>query len=125
MTTRKNDFGQNHLLRTMILSPLILFSSHASEPAEFFESHCTSCHDAETHKGNLDLTGLKQDFANPENFARWVKVHDRIKSGEMPPKKKPRPAANDLKAVTAVLNDALAGTLDPMTRSSPSRATGN
>jgi hypothetical protein len=81
--------------------------AHAAEPTAFFDAHCYDCHDTDTHKGNLDLTTLKQDFADPENFARWVKVQDRIESGEMPPKKKPRPPAADLKAVTAWLNDAL------------------
>ena len=57
----------------------------------FFEKHCIDCHDADTHKGNLDLTALKPDFADAGTFARWVKVYDRIESGEMPPKKKPRP----------------------------------
>ena len=47
-----------------------LGSSHAASPAEFFDAHCTSCHDTDTHKGNLDLTTLKQDFADAENFAR-------------------------------------------------------
>ena len=61
----------------------------------FFTQHCTECHDTETKKGNLDLTALKPDFADAENFARWVKVHDRIESGEMPPKKKTRPSAAD------------------------------
>ncbi len=80
--------------------------SHA-EPAKFFEAHCYDCHDADTHKGNLDLAALKRDFADPENFARWVKVHDRIESGEMPPKKKPRPPADEIKAATAWLNETL------------------
>ena len=84
-----------------------LQASHATSPAEFLDEHCTSCHDADTHKGNLDLTALKQDFADAENFARWVKMLDRIESGEMPPKKKPRPAAGKLKAITAWLNESL------------------
>jgi len=77
------------------------------EPAAFFDKHCTSCHDAETKKGGLDLTSLKRDFADAENFARWVKVHDRIESGEMPPKKKPRPDAGELKSVLASLSTEL------------------
>ena len=84
-----------------------LHAGNAAKPAEFFESHCTECHDADTHKGNLDLTALKQDFADAENFARWVKVFERTESGEMPPKKKPRPDSKELKAVTAWLNDSL------------------
>ncbi len=81
--------------------------AYAADPAKFFESHCYDCHDADTHKGNLDLTALKPDFANPETFARWVKIHDRIESGEMPPKKKPRPPAAERDAVVASLNQSL------------------
>ena len=47
-----------------------------------FKKHCVECHDADTKKGNLDLTALKLDFADAENFARWVKVHDRVRDGE-------------------------------------------
>jgi hypothetical protein len=76
-------------------------------PTAFFETHCLECHDAETRKGNLDLTSLKPDFADVDLFSRWVTVYDRIEAGEMPPKKKPRPTADEIKVVTAWLSDAL------------------
>ncbi len=80
----------------------------ADAPARvFIEKHCAECHDAETKKGNLDLTSLQPDFADAENFARWVKVHDRIESGEMPPKKKPRPPAKETAAMTKWLRTSL------------------
>ena len=72
-----------------------------------FEHRCLDCHDADSKKGNLDLTALKPDFANAETFARWLKVHDRIASGEMPPKKKARPEAGEVKAVTEWLAESL------------------
>ena len=75
--------------------------------AAFIKNRCIECHDAETKKGNLDLGALKADFSDAENFARWVKVHDRIEAGEMPPKKKARPPANEIKAVTGALSAAL------------------
>ncbi len=93
-----------------VFSLLLILSAcplPALEPNTFFDAHCYDCHDAETKKGNLDLTALKPDFADAENFTRWVKVHDRIESGEMPPKKKPRPPAGDLKAVTDWLRKSL------------------
>ncbi|HUR53122.1 MAG TPA: DUF1592 domain-containing protein, partial [Gemmataceae bacterium] len=79
----------------------------AAPPTKFFEAHCNSCHDADTKKGSLDLTALKFDPADAENVARWVKVHDRIAAGEMPPKSKPRPPAADLAAAAKVLHDDL------------------
>ncbi len=59
----------------------------------FLSKHCTECHDADTKKGGLDLTALKADFTKPENFLQWMKVHDRVQAGEMPPKKSSQPAA--------------------------------
>jgi hypothetical protein len=73
----------------------------------FLENRCFDCHDAKTKKGNLDLTALQADFADADAFSRWVKVHDRIQCGEMPPKKKPRPDASEIKAVTGWLAESL------------------
>ena len=83
------------LLILMILPLIILCPRTEAQPQAFFEKHCTDCHDATEKKGGIDLTTLKPDFTNAENFAHWLKVHDRIESGEMPPKKKvqPTPAA--------------------------------
>jgi len=51
----------------------------------FLDAHCYVCHNAETKNGNLDLTALQFDTNDPKAFALWVKVHDRVQSGEMPP----------------------------------------
>ena len=95
----------------VILSFACLFSSAqaaSSAPLQsFFTKHCTECHDKDTQKGNLDLTALKPDLADVENFARWVKVHDRIESGEMPPKKKARPPAKDTSSMLKSLRESL------------------
>ena len=88
------------------LAPGLVASAEFS-PAKFFEAHCTECHDADNKKGNLDLTALKPDFDNPDVFSRWVKVHDRVESGEMPPKKRERPPATDTAALTAWLHQSL------------------
>jgi mono/diheme cytochrome c family protein len=65
----------------------------AAPPSAFLEQHCTGCHDAETKKGGLDLTALALKLDDRASFTTWVKVHDRVASGEMPPKKKARPQA--------------------------------
>jgi len=76
-------------------------------PAEFFGRHCTDCHDAETKKGGLDLTALTLKPEDRANFATWVKVHDRIASGEMPPKKPARPPADETHALLADIDAKL------------------
>ena len=90
-----------------VLSLFALQASRAEESAVFFKTHCFECHDKETHEGGLNLTSLKLDPASPENFARWVKIHDRIESGEMPPKKQPRPLGEEKAAVLKTLRQSL------------------
>ena len=80
--------------------------SHA-RPEAFFNAHCIECHDKESHAGGLDLTSLKIELSNADNFARWVKIHDRIETGEMPRKKQPRPAVADKEAITKWLKTEL------------------
>jgi len=64
----------------------------AAPPSAFIEQHCYDCHDADTKKGDLDLTSLTLDA---QHLDLWIKVHDAIERGEMPPKKKKQPAESD------------------------------
>ena len=83
----------------------------------FFDQHCVACHDADTKEGGLDLTALAFDAA-PDSargsdgthdpfhdpFHTWVRVHDRIAAGEMPPAGEERPAEADIAAITTALD---------------------
>lgn len=97
----------------LILALLPLLCARALPAAaptadKFFEQHCYDCHDKESKKGGLDLTELKPDFANTASFTAWMKVHDRIESGEMPPpKKKKRPPAAESAQITTWLDNEL------------------
>jgi hypothetical protein len=59
----------------------------------FVDRHCSSCHNDVDKEGGLDLTTLAFQPGDAANFTTWVKVHDRVQSGDMPPKEKKRPAA--------------------------------
>jgi hypothetical protein len=92
----------------LIALALMGAASAYGAPNAFFDKYCFECHDTDTHKGNLDLTSLKQDFSDADIFARWVIVHDRIANGEMPPKKqKTRPTPEEATAVASWLSDGL------------------
>lgn len=73
----------------------------------FLESHCFDCHDADMKKGGLDLDALGRNLADPAAMAKWVRIHDRVQSGEMPPKKKPADA--DKSKFLAELGASLTG----------------
>jgi hypothetical protein len=59
---------------------------HAGASPLQIEHSCIDCHDADTHKGGLDLTALKYDLNDSAERERWVRVYDRVEKGEMPPK---------------------------------------
>jgi hypothetical protein len=85
-----------------------LLGAHAADGSRsFLEKHCVECHDADVQKGDLDLTALKFDLKEQLNFLEWARVHDRVKAGEMPPKKKARPAAGELEAFLGELRKQL------------------
>jgi hypothetical protein len=77
----------------------------ASTP--FFDQYCGECHYEDMEAG-LDLSALTFEPGNRDNFATWVRVIDRVTAGEMPPKKKERPARADLARFTALLSSSLA-----------------
>lgn len=65
----------------------------AAPSSSFLKQHCFDCHSADAKEGGLDLTALPYDLAKPELFSKWERIHDRIASGEMPPKSADQPAA--------------------------------
>src|SRR5580700_1689824 len=73
----------------------------------FLDKHCFSCHDTETKKGDLDLQTAAFAPDQAKNMTLWVTVHDRVRDGEMPPKKKPRPEAGELQAFLDTLERPL------------------
>ncbi len=86
-----------HLLSLMVLVLFAVCPAKAAEPAApdraFVRDYCISCHNDEKKKGRLDLTSLAFDPKDSTNLAVWVKVHDRVKAGEMPPQIRTRPDA--------------------------------
>lgn len=64
---------------------LVAPGSRGNDRWAFLESHCLSCHSGASAKGGLDLEALPKDLSDPATFTRWVRIHDRVASGEMPP----------------------------------------
>lgn len=68
---------------------------------------CYECHNAEKHKGEIDL----QQFAsNPQveaEFDVWTKVKDTIDNGDMPPKKAKQLTEQEAAAITGWVQHSL------------------
>ncbi len=67
---------------------------------KFFEQYCQTCHTGTKPKGDFRVDTLAQDFADKENREKWLNVVEQLKTGTMPPKGKPRPAADETQALT-------------------------
>lgn len=70
----------------------------AQEPPELnrlISARCAVCHSGgASAKAGLDFSALSFDLSNRTVRDRWIRVHDRIEKGEMPPKGMPFPAAD-------------------------------
>jgi hypothetical protein len=95
------------LLIPCLLGTALLYAEAPRELAPFIEKHCADCHDADDAKGGLDFGKLSADLRRPEALAKWVRIFDRVDQGEMPPKKKTRPAAGEKTAFTKALAASL------------------
>jgi hypothetical protein len=80
-----------------------------AEVADFTDRHCSSCHNDVDKEGGLDLTSLRYTPTDSSNFEKWVRIHDRVQTGEMPPKEKRPPAATEVKSFVGVVATALTG----------------
>ncbi|MEM0897384.1 MAG: DUF1592 domain-containing protein [Verrucomicrobiota bacterium] len=74
---------------------------------DFLARHCFDCHDDAVMKGELDMYSLGTDLSDPETLRIWVRIFDRVKAGEMPPEKKPRPEEGDKTDFLAALQPVL------------------
>lgn len=73
----------------------------------FLDQHCYACHDDFDNEGDLNLLDLEFDPQDPQNQEIWQRVFHRIEDGEMPPKKKKRPAAPALEQFLKTLGSPL------------------
>ena len=74
---------------------------------QFFETHCFECHGATVQEGGLRLDTLAAELAVPSTYAVWVKIHDRLQSGEMPPRDSKQPSAGERRQIVEQLRSEL------------------
>ena len=96
---------------------LIWFAPAIAKAAElpghvrkFFDTHCSDCHSADSKSGGLDLAALGNELTDAATFQCWIKIHDKVKSGEMPPRDHAQPPVKDRETIVKNLSDLLANT---------------
>jgi len=61
---------------------------YAFDTTALIEETCLDCHDDFEQKGNLRLDILRSPYEDLSTMETWLRVYDRVSSGEMPPKKR-------------------------------------
>ncbi|NQZ57690.1 MAG: hypothetical protein HRT88_09540, partial [Lentisphaeraceae bacterium] len=75
----------------------------------YFDKYCYSCHGTDSReRGGIELESMKFDISNRKNLYFWSRVHEVIKTGEMPPpKKKKQPTSHEKKKLLSILGRGL------------------
>lgn len=102
-----NHRGWSQLCLTVLVLFAVSPAAAAALDKIFLNDHCVGCHSAEVKKGGLDLTALRFDATAPADLSLWIRVHDRVASGEMPPRSQPRPEADRQKTFVAGLAESI------------------
>ncbi|PQO36352.1 DUF1592 domain-containing protein [Bremerella cremea] len=67
-------------------STLLAEEEQTANPVRsFLENNCYDCHQGESPDAGLDLEKLTFDLGKGNQLDRWVRIYDRVESGEMPP----------------------------------------
>lgn len=69
----------------------------------FLNQNCVACHNKANASSGLNLAATAFQPGNAANFNLWVKIHDRVESGEMPPKGFPPPSPASRKTFLAAI----------------------
>jgi len=76
-------------------------SKFNKESLPFLKKYCLECHSTKIQKGELDLERFDSLTAIRKDLKPWQHLIEQIETGEMPPKGKPQPSAEERKAILA------------------------
>lgn len=76
-----------------ILFPLLSQAAapkYADAVKPLMDKYCANCHNAEKHKGSVDLSGFSDNLSVIKDRKLWVKCLEQMESGDMPPDDEPQ-----------------------------------
>ena len=88
MTNRSTNWSLLIAILFCLLCSVASSSAEVESPGQilsFFHQQCIDCHEGSAAEAGLDLTTLSTDLGQADVLQRWIRIFDRVKSGEMPP----------------------------------------
>lgn len=76
-----------------------LGAAYVKQVQPLLKKYCLECHSTKAHKGDLDLERFTSLAVIRKDLKPWPHVIEQVEVGEMPPKGKPRPTADERKAI--------------------------
>jgi len=73
----------------------------------FFARYCNDCHADGAEEGGLNLDELDRNLDSEAARATWIRIYDRVLTGEMPPKDSDQPSAAHVKIFADLLKQPL------------------
>ncbi|QDU82346.1 hypothetical protein Pla110_41010 [Polystyrenella longa] len=93
MMTTKNILSI--FVGSLLLVPVQVWAQSSETPPvvkHVIQETCVDCHNSDYAEGGLDLSALTYDLSDRQRRQQWVRIHDRINQGEMPPDSDDLPA---------------------------------
>jgi len=110
MMVQNRSFRQAGKLALLLLlvSLSLAGTVRGAEPLEnFLQTHCLRCHGPKREEGSLRIDRLSRDFKLGADTQHWAEVIEKVKSGEMPPKKEKQPTQVEIAAFVGSLDARL------------------
>src|SRR5262249_17965279 len=76
-------------------------TAYATDIRPLLEKYCLSCHSTKLKRGSLDLERFATLDHVRNDLKPWQQLIEQIEAGEMPPKGKPQPTAEERKRLVA------------------------
>ena len=69
----------------LLCGSVVRAESWKTEISSLLNNHCNDCHAGKDAEAGIDLVSLSDRLEDAQVMQQWVRIHDKIKSGEMPP----------------------------------------
>lgn len=73
----------------------------------WIKKQCVNCHNEDEPNGELILSNIDLNFSTEETVQRWIRIHDRVRSGEMPPPEAAQPSLQQREQFTELVSDRI------------------
>src|SRR5205823_2659986 len=110
------------LLHSADAAPKEASSSFSKDGVGFLAKHCLQCHGEKVKRADLTLHTFRDDTAILKNRKTFQTVLQMLTSGEMPPKKNPRPTPAEIETFVKSVNGVFE-TAERNTKPDPGRVT--